>query len=415
MGMGYRGSTVVVLILLFVSSSIYSVRLGVDRVTPALIAHLTPHCISPRVGLITNQTGISTCGKRTVDILKSRGFNIVKLFAPEHGFAGVIRAGDGCANTKDGVTGIPVISLYRSGGNAVVGGKSINPEDLLDVDLLLFDIQDSGMRHYTYISTLYCVLDAAGKYNLPVVILDRPNPLGAVMEGPLVDDHLRSFIGIAPIPVRHGMTVGELARYFVRYSLLCKPKIFVVVMKEYFRDQGLTHFLAPLSPNIQAHDAVKGYSFLGLLGEIGPFDVGVGTPHAFSVIALVHDSPYNKPIFWKKLIIILKKHTISARPIVYMRDKNKYTGISLSIADVNKVSTIRVLHDLLNFFKKAGITFLYRKGFDKAIGISEFRDYYEGSIEHKILLKKINTALYVFFEKARKVCIYRPLPQLIFL
>lgn len=406
-----------VAVFLFLSNIDGTPQLGVDRITPALIAHLTPHCTAPRIGLVTNQTGVGSCGTRTVDILVSRGFIIKKLFAPEHGITGSVRAGQTCDNSCDPVTGIPIISLYRAGGDTIVGGKSINPDDLIDIDLLLFDIQDSGMRHYTYISTLYCVLDAAGKYNIPVVILDRPNPLGAVMEGPLVDDHLRSFIGIAPIPVRHGMTMGELARYFVRYTLAVKPKIFIVVMRGYHREQGLVHFLAPLSPNIQVHDAVKGYSFLGLLGEIAPFDVGVGTPHAFSVITLPCKNPINNKKLWDNISELLKKYGIITNYIQYIKSTTGicYRGVAVTIKDINKVPTVKILHELLKLFKSFGVKLRYNQGFDRAMGIAGFRAHHEGLLNYKQLAKDINGALKKFFERARTIYIYRPWPQLILL
>lgn len=156
-----------------------------------------------RVGIFANHT--ATIGNRhLVDTLLSRGIIITKAFGPEHGFRGTADAGEKIENYKDPVTGIPVISLY---------GKKRKPsaEDLADVDVLLFDIQDVGTRFYTYISSLQEFMEAAFENSKPLMILDRPNPNGFYVDGPVLDTAYRSFVGMQPIPVVYGMTMAEYA------------------------------------------------------------------------------------------------------------------------------------------------------------------------------------------------------------
>jgi uncharacterized protein YbbC (DUF1343 family) len=156
-----------------------------------------------RVGIFANHT--ATIGnKHLVDTLLARGITITKAFGPEHGFRGTADAGEKIENYKDPATGIPVISLY---------GKKRKPsaEDLADVDVLLFDIQDVGTRFYTYISSLQEFMEAAFENSKPLMILDRPNPNGFYVDGPVLDTAFRSFVGMQPIPVVYGMTMAEYA------------------------------------------------------------------------------------------------------------------------------------------------------------------------------------------------------------
>src|SRR6476620_4637619 len=156
-----------------------------------------------RVAVFANQTSV-VGNTHLVDTLKKLGVNIVKIFAPEHGFRGTADAGANVQAYADVQTGIPVVSLY---------GSKLKPskEDLTDVDVLLFDIQDVGVRFYTYISSLQYFLEAALEQHKPLMILDRPNPNGFYVDGPVLDRKFRSFVGMQPVPVVYGMTIGEYA------------------------------------------------------------------------------------------------------------------------------------------------------------------------------------------------------------
>ncbi len=165
-----------------------------------------------RIGVFANNTAM--IGKtHIVDTLKKRGVNITKIFGPEHGFRGTANAGEKVDSYTDQQTGIPVISLY---------GKKRKPskEDLANVDILLFDIQDVGVRFYTYISSLQEFMESAIEHNRPLIILDRPNPNGFYVDGPVLDTAFKSFVGMQPVPVVYGMTIGEYAKYLIGENLL---------------------------------------------------------------------------------------------------------------------------------------------------------------------------------------------------
>ena len=163
-----------------------------------------PYLKGKRIGMVVNPT--SVIGNTTVvDSLLKLGVKIVKIFGPEHGFRGDASAGVKVDNSFDAKTGLPVISLY---------GKHLKPtkEDMDDVDLMVYDIQDVGTRFYTYINTLQHVMEACGENNKEVLILDRPNPNGFYVDGPILDPKLRSGIGYNPIPITHGLTIAEYAQ-----------------------------------------------------------------------------------------------------------------------------------------------------------------------------------------------------------
>ena len=163
-----------------------------------------PFLQNKRVAIFANQTTV--IGKKhLVDSLLRLKVNIVKIFGPEHGFRGQAGAGEKVANTIDAQTGIPIISLYGD-------HKKPTADDLNDVDILIFDVQDVGVRFYTYISSLQYVLEAAIEQDIPLLILDRPNPNGFYVDGPVLDPAYKSFVGMQPIPVVHGMTIAEYAQ-----------------------------------------------------------------------------------------------------------------------------------------------------------------------------------------------------------
>ena len=164
------------------------------------------------VAVFANQTSMVK-NTHLVDTLLARGINVVKIFGPEHGFRGDADAGEHVKDLKDKKTGLPVISLYGT-------HKKPTPEDLKDVDVLVFDIQDVGVRFYTYISSLQYYLEAALENHKPLLILDRPNPNGFYVDGPVLDMQFKSFIGMQPIPVVYGMTIGEYALMLTGENLL---------------------------------------------------------------------------------------------------------------------------------------------------------------------------------------------------
>ncbi len=219
-----------------------------------------------KVGLVTNQSGVNSRGESTIEIFQGdRDIDLVALYGPEHGIDGKARAGEYVESYVHPELGIPVYSLY--------GATRMPTEEMLrGIDVLVFDIQDIGARTYTYISTLnYCMV-AAQKYGKPVVVLDRPNPLGGmIVEGPVLEDRFISFVGVDNLPKAHGMTAGELARFFNRKI---GTDLHVVPMEGYrrgmvFQDTGLEW--VQTSPNIPDLDSVFGYMATGLGEGTGVF------------------------------------------------------------------------------------------------------------------------------------------------
>jgi uncharacterized protein YbbC (DUF1343 family) len=209
-----------------------SVKLGIDRIDN--YAHVFA---GKRVGLITNSTGMNSNFASTVDVLYAKT-NLVALFSPEHGIRGAAKAGDAVNTAVDEKTQLPVYSLYGA-------MKKPAAEMLANIDIMAFDIQDVGARSYTYIYTMAYAMQACKELRKTMVIFDRPNPIGGVqVEGNLIKPGFESFIGMYPIPIRHGMTVGELARLFnTEFGIGCD--LVVIEMTGWKRDMlfSETHLL----------------------------------------------------------------------------------------------------------------------------------------------------------------------------
>lgn len=232
-----------------------------------------------RVGLVTNQTGVDRKGRSNIDLLRKRGVNLVALYSPEHGIRGAAQAGEKVASSNDRASGLPIHSLYGA-------TKEPTPAMLRGVDLLIFDMQDVGARFYTYPYTMLAVMRAAEKHRIPLLILDRPNPLGGeVVEGPVLTPPNASFIGMFEMPVRHGMTMGELATMF-RDAYRMKLDLKVLRMKGWkramdWRATGLRW--TPPSPNMPTPDTARVYPGTALF-EGTNISEGRGTARPFEQI-----------------------------------------------------------------------------------------------------------------------------------
>jgi uncharacterized protein YbbC (DUF1343 family) len=231
-----------------------------------------------RVGLITNHSGIDSTGRRTVDLLhKAPGVKLVAIFSPEHGFFG--KAEGKVSSMREPLTGLPVHSLY---------GEVARPTQkmLSGLDALLFDIQDAGARFYTYITTMGYAMEACAKKGIPFYVLDRPNPITAsLVQGPILDRNLKSFTGYFPLPVRHGMTVGELARMFNAEKKV-GVKLHVIKMGGYERtdwyDETGLLWVSP-SPNLRTLTEAVLYPGVGMV-EGANVSVGRGTATPFELL-----------------------------------------------------------------------------------------------------------------------------------
>ena len=248
-----------------------SIKVGAER-TDVYLSTLK----GKRLGMIVNQT--STIGQKSiVDGLLDLGVDIKKIFSPEHGFRGKADAGEKVNDGKDIKTELPIISLY---------GKNKKPtkEQFADLDLIVFDIQDVGARFYTYISTLHYVMQTAAEMNLPVLILDRPNPNGHFVDGPILEKEFSSFVGLHPVPIVHGMTVGEYGQMingegWLGDNLQCD--LSVITCENYTHD---TPYVLPIkpSPNLPNNLAIYLYPSLCLF-EGTVVSIGRGTDKQFQV------------------------------------------------------------------------------------------------------------------------------------
>ncbi len=235
-----------------------------------------------RVGMVGNQSSVifhhdNDTYTHSVDSLLSRHVNLVKVFAPEHGFRGTADAGEIIKDGKDSRTGLPVISLY--GDN-----KKPTAAQLKDLDILLFDLQDVGTRFYTYISTLHYVMEAAAENNIQVIVLDRPNPNGHYVDGPLLKMENKSFVGMHPIPVVHGLTMGEYAQMINGENWLkngVQADLQVITMENYDRHIPYSLPIKP-SPNLPNDQSINLYPSLCFF-EGTNVNEGRGTEKQFQV------------------------------------------------------------------------------------------------------------------------------------
>lgn len=256
---------------LVTSASETVLRTGAERMELYL-----PELSGKKVAVCGNQTSV-VGSAHLVDTLLSCKVNIVKLFCPEHGFRGQAEAGATIASGKDSQTGLPVVSLY---------GKNKKPtaEQLQDIDIVLFDLQDVGCRFYTYISTLHYVMEAAAENGVKVIVLDRPNPNGFYVDGPVLQPQYKSFVGMHPVPVVYGMTIGEYAQMingekWLENGVQCD--LTVIPLEGYTHATRYDLPVAP-SPNLQNPEAIYLYPSLCFF-EGANISVGRGTEYPFQM------------------------------------------------------------------------------------------------------------------------------------
>lgn len=249
-----------------------TVRCGADRMEQVL-----PLLKGKQIALVVNQTSLTANGTHLLDTLFQSGVTIAKIFAPEHGFRGTADAGETVRHDIDSKTGLPIVSLYGK-------NKKPQPAQLQDTDAVVFDIQDVGARFYTYISTLYYVMQACAENGKEVIVLDRPNPCDYV-DGPVLRPAYKSFVGMLPIPVLHGCTTGEMAQMingegWLGNGLHCTLSIVKVEGWQHGQAYSLPVKPSPNLPNDQA---------IALYPSLCPFEgtsvsVGRGTTHPFQVL-----------------------------------------------------------------------------------------------------------------------------------
>lgn len=268
-----RIAKVLILLLILGSEATFAqVTVGAARLN-----QYWPDIQSQSIGIVGNHTS-QVNGKHLVDTLLDRGADIQRIFAPEHGFRGQHGAGETIENNQDTKTGLPVFSLYGE-------TKKPTSESLSGIETMIFDIQDVGCRFYTYISTLHYVMEACAEEDIRVIVLDRPNPNGFYVDGPVLEPEHQSFVGMHPVPIVYGLTIGEYAQMingegWLKNDLQCELK--VVKCSNYTHDTRYELPVAP-SPNLPNMDAVYLYPSLCLF-EGTNVSVGRGTEWPFQVI-----------------------------------------------------------------------------------------------------------------------------------
>lgn len=344
-----------------------------------------------RIGLITNQSGVTSKGVNVLAADKSA--RLTALYCPEHGLDGTARAGEYVESYTHKELGIPVFSLY---------GKTRMPtaEMLRDVDVLVFDIQDIGARSYTYMSTLnYCMV-AAKKHGRQIVVLDRPNPLGGeIVEGPVLEDPYITFVGVDNLPMAHGMTAGELANFFNRKI---GADLKVVPMEGYtrnmiFHDTGLQW--VQTSPNIPDLDSAFGYMATGL-GE----GTGIFQADKFKWIG-------GKGIDPHKYAALLNQAGLPGARFI-PESRGEAGGVRIKIEDYHifnpaktGIYALAYAHSLNNFkVPKSGKTVIM---FDKIMGTAKIGEYLDQGLTPRQIEASYAPALEQFKEEREKYLIYR--------
>ncbi len=354
-----------VLFILLPLAAVAKVEVGIETLLKGSYDSLLK---GKRLGLITNQTAITSQRIHTIDLLKNngskKGYKLVALFAPEHGITGSAHAS---AKISDDTAtdGIPIYSLH---------GTSHRPtkESLQTIDLLIYDIQDIGSRSYTFITTLFYAMEEAAKSKIPVVVLDRPNPInGLLIDGPILEDQWRSMVGYANIPYCHGMTVGELASYFNHeYKIGCE--LTVVPMKGWKRsmtygDTGLVWI--PTSPNIPEATTPWFYPATGILGELQIVSIGIGYTLPFKVVG----APWIDADIFADKLNAQKFPGISFIPFHFKPFSGKFAqeechGVMLSISDPKVYKPVETQYLLIGMLKS-----LYPGPFAHAMEVSKGR------------------------------------------
>ncbi|MEO7444545.1 MAG: DUF1343 domain-containing protein [Ferruginibacter sp.] len=390
-----------------VQNTVAQIQPGAERMEVYL-----PYLVNKKVAVFANPTSM-VGSSHLVDTLLKRGVNVVKIFGPEHGFRGNASAGEHVEDGKDAATGIPVISLY---GNH----KKPTPEDVKDVDVLIFDIQDIGVRFYTYISSLEYYLEAALENNKPLLILDRPNPNGFYVDGPILEKEYKSFIGMQPIPVVYGMTVGEYALMLAgekwlsakaneinAYNITTEPTtdtafhVQVIKCKNYDHT-SLYHLPVAPSPNLPDMQSVYMYpSTCFFEGTV--LSEGRGTAHPFLI--------FGHPALPKNLYPFIPKPNEGAKSSKCYYQQcygwNEYGTVAEVLAKTNGHIRLSYLLDTYKIFPGKDSFFLKNNFINKLSGNADLARQVKNNTNEDEIKKSWKPGLQAFKLIRKKYLLYK--------
>jgi uncharacterized protein YbbC (DUF1343 family) len=341
-----------------------------------------------KIGVVTNQTGILSNGTHLVDFLLEQKINVTQIFAPEHGFRGTADAGEHVANGKDSKTGLPIISLY---GN----NKKPKPEQIKDLDIIVFDIQDVGARFYTYISTLHYVMEACAEAGIPVMVLDRPNPNGTIVDGPILEPEFRSFVGMHEIPVLHGMTIGEYAQMINGEKWLEKEiqcKLTVIPCENYHRKMEYSLPVKP-SPNLPNDQSINLYASLCFF-EGTNVSVGRGTNKQFQI--------YGSPYLPKGNFSFIPKPNEGAKDPLY----NGKECFGQDLSKIEKVNRLELKWLIKAYNETSDKSKFFNSFFTKLAGTKKLQQQIENGISEKGIRDSWKNDLEKFKTMRKKYLIY---------
>jgi uncharacterized protein YbbC (DUF1343 family) len=360
------------------------------------------------VGLVTNHTGRLSTGEPLVDALLRRGVQVVRMFGPEHGIRGVAAAGEKVRDSVDASTGIPVLSLYgtvRKPTSAMLSG----------IDLLVYDLQDVGVRFYTYISTMALTMEAAAERGIPFVVLDRPNPLGGILiDGPLLEDSLRSFVGIARLPVVYGLTCGELALMLNEEKMLTggvRADLTVVTMDGWQRLGGWSDTgreWIPPSPSLRSEEAALIYPATCLI-EGTNVSEGRGTDQPYLTLG----APFIDGSVLADQLNGLRLQGVRFEPVEFTPVSSKHAGkscggVRIAVQDPSRLrpteTGMRILAALRRLYPDH--LEIRRSSFLRLIGSAEAYDVLASAGDLDDLLARWQIALEEFGNRSQRYWIY---------
>ncbi|WP_396217291.1 exo-beta-N-acetylmuramidase NamZ domain-containing protein [Flavobacterium sp.] len=347
-----------------------------------------PLLANKKIGIVTNPTGIIENKKHLVDFLLDNKVELQKIYAPEHGFRGTADAGEVIKDGKDIKTNLPIISLY---GN----NKKPKPEQLADIDVILFDIQDVGARFYTYISTLHYVMEACAENNIELLVLDRPNPNGSIVDGPVLEIEHKSFVGMHPIPVLHGMTIGEYAKMingekWLANGVMCN--LTVIPCANYKREMPYSLPIKP-SPNLPNDQSINLYASLCFF-EGTNVSVGRGTEKQFQI----YGSPF------------LLKTDFSFIPILNFGAKEPMHKDILcygeDLSKIKKVNRLELKWLIKAYANTSDKTVFFNDFFTKLAGTKKLQEQIIEGVSEKEIRKSWEADLNAFKEMRKLYLIY---------